>query len=349
MIALLIYPPSALFVLVPAFSHLVFSSLREWPQTRRRLVRDIAFVAAGMLAYFAILRYLYLPFVVLKWPMVGSVTEYNRGGPYEVTLAINAVRWYRNLRDVVLVSFAGPLDAIMRRHEAVAYAKVVIVALLFGGTWRLWLARARDVDSQTRLRLSWVCQACLAGVTLFVLSEVPAIVAQVDGLAGYRVVFPAEAMVALLVFAVIPTQATRNTRGGWRVVRSVYPVAMLLLCVVAAHRDMSNVAANALFELNCFRRELATVDLRTTRQLRVICPLKLGTFVEQPLKMDLRFLGTHHDQAVACIVDAIFQERGLQRGSLVVSAAHADAPSDMGVFASEGMRTLDLNRLVRQH
>ena len=58
---LCIYPPSALFFLVPAFANLLFTPLDSWPRTRGRLIRDAAFTAGGMLAYFVLVRLIYLP------------------------------------------------------------------------------------------------------------------------------------------------------------------------------------------------------------------------------------------------------------------------------------------------
>jgi hypothetical protein len=341
--ALLIYPPSALFVLVPAFSNLVFTPLAQWPETRRRLVRDVAFVGVGMLTYFAGVRYVYLPIVVRYWPLVGITMEQNRGGPYTLTVGFNLHYWARNLREIVFVAFGGPWHAVVERKTATRLAKLVCAGLLLESIWRV--VRSRGAIGSPKVSVSWACQALLVGIGLFVLSEVPSIVAQVDGIAGYRVVFPAEAMVALLVFGFFSAMRPRPGRDEWVAFRPIFPVALLLVCSSLAFWNMRNVAASAVAELNYFRRELATVDLSTIRQLHVICPSLRGLFLDVPVKMDFSFLGSHDDLSVPGIVRVVLQERGMEMENLKVTVAHADGPTT-AVDPSPGTRTIDTRRAV---
>jgi hypothetical protein len=341
--ALLIYPPSALFILVPAFSNLVFVPFDRWPETRRRLVRDFAFVAIGMLIFFACVRFVYLPIVVRYWPQVSAVMEQNRGGPYELRFGFNLHFWERNLRDVVKVSFGGPLHAVLGRRMDDPLAKLVGGGLLLG--WIGHVLRSRRAVGSPRVSLLWSCQALLAGIGLFVLSETPSIVAQVDGIAGYRVVFPAEAMVALLVFGFFSALRPRPPRNEWTTFHPIFPIALLVACAALAFWNMRNVAASAVAELNYYRRELSTVDLSTTRQLRVICPTLRGLFLDVPLKMDFRYLGSHHDLSVPGMLKVVLKERGVEIGDLKVTVAHADGPIT-AVGTSAQMRTIDTSRAV---
>jgi hypothetical protein len=363
--ALLIYPPSALFVLVPAFGNLVFTPLERWPETRRRLARDFAFVFVGMLTYFVGVRYVYLPVVVRYWPLVGTVMEQNRGGPYEVAVSFHFHDWLRNLRDIAVVSLSGPWHAVVSSRTAIRLAKLVACGLLAGWSWHVWRSRSSEANREPRISLSWAVQAFLAGAALFLLSEAPSILAHVDGIAGYRVVFPAEAMVALAVFALLAVLRPWPARDELTAFRPIFPVTLLLVCASLAFWNLRNVAASAVAELNCYRRELATVDPATTRELQVICPSVSGSFLDVPLKMDFWFLGSHHDLSVPGMVKIVLQERGVEIGDLKVTVAHANGPSSTAtigvttssvtttavttaaattIIPSAGTRTIDTSR-----
>ena len=104
---LLIYPPSALFFLVPAFANLLFTPLENWPRTRGRLIRDVAFTAGGMLDYFVLVRLIYLPLATRLWPEIKAALERNRGTQYEFAVTSSVKQLLHNAGDVLNVSFAG--------------------------------------------------------------------------------------------------------------------------------------------------------------------------------------------------------------------------------------------------
>jgi hypothetical protein len=341
--ALLIYPPAALFILVPCFANLVFSHVDDWPKTRRRLARDLAFTATGMLMFFAFVRFVYLPGIARSWPVVADAIEANRGGPYDLALELKLSRWHRNAWDIVLVACAGPWHALLGNVAGIRLGKLIWGCLLVVGAWRLWrLWPSRD-DAASRARFSRACFVGLAGTAVFLIAEAPAIVAQSDGIAGYRVVFPAEAMVALLIFAMLPTAALPAERA--RTTRVTLSVALLMTCGALAYFNTSHVVQNAILELNFFRRELAAVDLQKTHRLEVVCPVKRGVFVDKPLRMDLRLAAVDDDVAIPGIVAAVLEERGLGGRSLQVSAVHPGS-GENPVPQSPDTLALDLNRLI---
>jgi len=339
----LIYPPAALFILVPCFANLVFSRVDDWPQTRRRLARDLAFTAIGMLMFFAFVRFVYLPGIARSWPVVADAIGANRGGPYDLGLKLNLSRWYSNAWDIVLVACAGPWHAFLGNVAGIRLGKLLWGCLLVVGAWRLWRLWPRRDDAESRARFSRACLVGLAGAAVFLIAEAPAIVAQSDGIAGYRVVFPAEAMVALLIFAMLPAEALPAERG--RTTRAALSVALLLTCGALAYFNTSHVVQNATFELNFFRRELAAVDLQKTHRLEVVCPVRRGVFVDKPLQMDLRLAAVDDDVAIPGIVAAVLEERGLGGRSLQVSAVHPGT-GDHPVRQSADTLALDFNRLI---
>ena len=215
---LLIYPPSALFLLVPAFANVLFTPLAAWPRTRCRLIRDVAFTASGMLAYFAFVRLVYLPLVTWCWPIIRPILARNHGSQYEFAVTSNARQLLHNLVDILVVALAGPLHALIHERAAAKWAAVIAATLLVVGVWRF---RGMSTDrssapqsiDRTRQR-RWAGEALLAALAVAALSAAPVILARPDIQGnGYRLMFAAAAMGSLLAFWMLPriTEGHRTT------------------------------------------------------------------------------------------------------------------------------------------
>jgi hypothetical protein len=343
---LCIYPPSALFFLVPAFANLLFTRLDSWPRTRCRLIRDVAFTAGGMLAYFVLVRLIYLPLSIWCWPEIRAALERNHGTQYEFAVTSSARQFLHNLGDILAVCFAGPLHALVHERTAARVAAVIAATLLVVAAWRFRKMQApRSIAGARQGR--WVGEALLAGLVLFFLSAVPVVLARPDDRGnGYRLMFAAAAMGSLLAFWILPRSAAEHRSAGFKRFRAALPFGLLMVSACLAHCNLQHVAANAVIELNFFRSELADINPRTTRCLHVIRPIDHGVFVEQPLQKDFR-LGTMNYSIIRGIVDEVFEERGLQVGSLALDFPTVESASGPARPLEIGTRVIDVNDAVR--
>jgi hypothetical protein len=356
---LCIYPPSALFFLVPAFANLLFTPLDSWPRTRGRLIRDLAFTAGAMLEYFVLVRLVYLPLAKRLWPEIRATVERIHGTQYEFAVTSSARQLLDNLKDVLEVSLAGPLHAVVHERTAALSAMVIAAAFLIVAAWRFRKMQEMQAPRSTARATQrwwagealwgrWAGEALLAGLALFFLSAAPVVLARPDGRGnGYRLMFAANAIGSLLAFWILPRSAGEYRSANFKRFAAALPLCVVMISAFLAHCNLQHVAANAVIELDFFRHALADVDPRTTRCLRVIRPIDHSVFVEQPLQKDFR-LGTMNYSAVRGIVDEVFEERGLKVGSLALDFPASDSVSSPARRPLEiGTRVIDVNDAVR--
>ena len=338
-----------MFFLVPAFANLLFTPLDSWPRTRGRLIRDVAFTAGGMFAYFVLVRLIYLPLATRLWPQIRAALERNHGTQYEFAVTSSAGQFLHNLADILAVSFAGPLHALVHERTAARAAAVIAATLLVVAAWRfrkLLAPRSIAGAGQRPRQRRHVGEALLAGLVLFCLAAAPVVLARPDDRGnGYRTMFAAAAMGSLLALWILPRSAAAHPSADFKRFVAALPLGLLMLSAFLAYCNLQHVTANAVIELNFFRRELADVDPRTTRCLRILRPFDHGVFIEQPLQKDFR-LGTMNYSIIRGIVDEVFEERGLQVGFLAVVFPPIE-PSGPARPLEIGTRVVDVNDAVR--
>ena len=217
---LCIYPPSALFFLVPAFADLLFTPLDSWPRTRGRLIRDVAFTAGGMFAYFVLVRLIYLPLATRLWPEIRAALERNHGTQYEFAVTSTPGSFYTTWQ----ISSRSPLpDRCMPSFTSGRRPGRQRSSPRHSWSWppgvfaNCWQPRSIAGAGQRPRPGRHVGEALLAGLVLFCLAAAPVVLARPDDRGnGYRLMFAAAAMGSLLAFWILPRSAAEHRSADFK-------------------------------------------------------------------------------------------------------------------------------------
>ena len=196
--------------------------------------------------------------------MIRAALERNYGTQYEFAVTSSVREFLHDLGDILAVCFAGPLHALVHERTAARAAAVIAATLLVVAAWRfrkMQAARSIAGARQRPRKGRQVGEALLAGLVLFFLSAMPEIL---------RV--PMTGAMATVSCLRRPPWEACSCSGSCRGPRrssgppassdslAALPLGLLMLSAFLAHCNLQHVAANAVIELNFFRRELADVD-----------------------------------------------------------------------------------------
>lgn len=336
-----IYPPTTLFILVPTFCSLVFSPITNWPQTRLRVLRDMAFTSAGVCSYFLFMRCVIRPVLGHHSSQIQEAISSNQTGLYAFSLGHNVFAWLENAWAALTVALNGVLDPSLPEQMAQHVALALATGLLLAAAWRFLRSPKTCPELTLRAQRGSLLQAGVAALALLVLSECAVIVPTgTSGFMPYRVVYPASAMVVLLLFSVA---------GQWRLpfanhlpalLARPFPVLILVGCALLGHMTLRAAAGNSHNELVFFREQLRHHDLRTVKGLLVIGAPEGRLFVDARLRSEFMRLATG-----PCMIygfaDVLLAEHGIRRGELAVRHRHFD-PDEYSIVRP-GMLVIDMN------
>ena len=275
MMSLLIYPPTALVILVFTTTHLAFSPLENWPRVRRRVVRDLVFVGSGMVAYYVFVKG-YVHFIEHSEANLATVEWIVNHSPYKFALTKDIGMTLQKLYDISLFSMSGVW--------CTAFGLVAgwgVLALLLGGGIYVGVAAFRRAgivspSNQEGLtpwrRTIWLAQTLILGTIVFVVSVAPFLAAaKCECLepVGYRIMFVPMAIVVVLTMAVLHSLAA-CWRGTRKASLAAIGVAILMTgSVFLSGRHIALIAGNCCMEYNYLRQRLLSVDLSKVRECRV--------------------------------------------------------------------------------
>ena len=273
MTCLLIYPPTALVILVFTAAHLAFSPLTQWPRVRRRVVRDLLFVGGGIVAYYVFVKgYVYF----MEHSEANRTTlEWIANSPYKFALTKDIGMTLHKLYDVVLFSLSGVWCTVF----GLAAGWGVFALLLGGGVYLGAVAfrRAGAAAASNReglmpwRRTIWLAQTLILGTIVFVVSAAPFLAAAgQQELVGYRIMFVPMAIIVVLTMAVLHGLAA-CWRGTRKASLATIGVAILMTgSVFLSGRHIALVTGNCCTEYNYLRQRLLSADLGKVRNVAVV-------------------------------------------------------------------------------
>jgi len=169
--SLFIYPPTSLFVFVFTFSIMIFSSIKDWPQTRWIIIRDVLFFGFGLLMYRMLDR-----LVVNPWLYSSGITT-------------DVVSKIPLIGQTFLLSLSGIWDLVMGIHGGLVWGGIFVLCTF------VWFVSQRDIQYLTKHYLIFILQKFLVMVFIFFLVNIPAFLAEgCFSVPGYRVLLSSTAL-----------------------------------------------------------------------------------------------------------------------------------------------------------
>lgn len=340
--AMWIYPPTALFLLVPTFALVVFSPLDAWPQTRQRVLRDFGFAVGGIGSYFVLTRFVVLPLLAALVPAVQRAVARNQTGIYQLHASIDPAQWLANFEKVLAVAIGGCLHPLVS-DRAATWAAVAFVLVLIAAAAVQSVRGSSGSPRPGWQRWKYGSEACLAGLALVAIAECPVVLAagNTTGFALYRVVFPAAAMFLLFCFSLIWRAITAPKPLLPNFVFRPLPALMLVGCALLAGIHLHRSTAYAHAEVARFRQQLSQLDLQAADGLLVLCR-RDESRVASGLKMEFADSATG-SPFVEGFVHALLAERGIRPGQMVVGHCSPGPETEYLVTASRAMAVIDMN------
>jgi hypothetical protein len=341
-----IYPSTTLFILVPTFCSLVFSSIESWPQTRCRVLRDVVFTVAGVCGYFLLTQHIIRPILGQTFSDIQHAIDGNQAGLYQLAVTRDVVAWLQNFWAVLTVALCGALHPFLRIASSQSVARAVAGSLALVAVWRFLRPQTAPSGITARAQRGYLLQAGLALLGLLALSECPVIVpAGASGFAPYRVVYPASAMMVLLVVSILARCRLPLAFRAPAWLARPLPACLLLAGAWLGHIVLCNAATNAHSEMVTFREQLRGLDLRATKALLIIGPAPGMSFTAGAVRADLAMFATG-GSFVPGFASAMLAEKGYRPGEITVRYRQFDPDSEYSIVIAE-MPVVDMNVATR--
>lgn len=328
--ALFIYPPNAMFVFVCTFASLFFATKTQVPQARRIFGRDLIFFGSAMLVYWIVNLNVVIPWAQANLKFMQTHAAAMTGGLYELDMTADLFSKSRLLWESFLISMAGVWHLAWGPR---AGEGLLVLALLCTAGLRQQTRREFD--------LTVFLQKLLGGVALFVLINLPAIMAKgCDHVIGYRVLFASAVLLLLWLIGLLRAVTAGMGQKQRTAVTAVILIIFVTLPGVLAGHNILTVVRNYSRELNFIRNKISGFDLSKINRVMVMTlPLGSGETLigrKLPFEFSSMVLGPQH------IADEIMQKFG--RTKIPVD-------TDVGkvIFIDENTGIIDLRdaQLVR--
>ncbi|MBI4823516.1 MAG: hypothetical protein HY805_04715 [Nitrospirae bacterium] len=298
LVSLLVYPPTALTVLLFPFARIIFSEPSEWQKTRKLLTRDLLFTTAGMSVYYVAHKFLILPFLANRYAPIRKQLDVIMAHPkYELSITGDFIEKARQFLKLSGVALSGAWHLAFGSKVALA----VLVLLLVGCALVLYRG------SKGSGSIGRKAQMLFFVVLLILLANTPMLVAK-GSFVTYRFVFVYSAMAVIGLFWLLH----RLSLSGLK--RFSYAIMVFLVVSSGALtlRNMTQTAINANIELEFVRQKIASFDDPPRLQnISFITVPRGAIFTDSDLRYEFRF-GTANFNHVSSIVVAVLDEMGIE-------------------------------------
>jgi hypothetical protein len=305
--ALLTYPMNAVFVFFCTFGIVLFSKPPEWRETVKIVARDIIFFGAGMLVYFLLIVFYFLP----HQPVMASAHDLEKT-EYNFSVGFNLLGKANLVRETFLTALGGVWHSIFLRWG------VLISATLMGVIGILWVflflkASKRRGKVLNQEILPWF-GLIATGMMLFIFANSPTIIAKgCFKLVGYRVIFPASVIILMVQWGLLRKIAELlSSKKNIYLLRGIGVVVLVLQCCLAT-KNVADAARNYSLELSYLRQQLKEADLKDKERimLSLVPPYAGETLLERAMANEFALMITGIGLANPIVCQAL-QERGLK-------------------------------------
>ena len=287
--AIFIYPPTAMLVFALLFMNLLFSKKQVW--------RGIAFYCFFIAAYWLAVKCIFVPWAQKMWGVRPAFMPVYR-------LDIAADIWGKGALIVELLRYAwaGTLDVFLHFNKILEWRFIQgfgLVGLIIG--LLSWDFR--------KILSGQVFQRCITGFALFVLANLPLLMAvHGEHVMGYRLLLPASLMGLVLIIAFfrfaccIQKPLVRSIAFGLFIVYflSVIGASMWMLC-----QSVRNYAT----EYRYLDRAAQTIDYTKTNKIVVGINRPGETVIDAPLPFEMGLMATSAEH-VRYIFDRYVRKAG---------------------------------------
>jgi hypothetical protein len=325
--ALLIYPPSSLFVLVFTAANILYSPLAAWPATRARVIRDVVVFGMGMFVYFVSTKWLLLPALSAWDPRCREVLErLTANTEYSFEASFDPAIYLERFARISRIAVGGVFDFVAGDQAAIVVAVATGVMILVAILGRLIRHGKHSQDPATGQlpRASWRIQALVSGAVVIFMMNAPNLLAAGGGFTCYRVLFALSATMVLFLLNCV-NRAIGVAPAMMRARLAI--VAGMLLAVsstLIAHRNMVSTAAEANGELTFVRQSLRDVDFSKVRKIVVRRASPGNNWHDHTLRGEFAQMATNNC-FIWGIVDVVLRELKVDRSRLVISGVGFDA------------------------
>jgi hypothetical protein len=325
--ALLIYPPSALFVLVFTAAHILYSPLAAWPATRARAIRDVVVFGTGMLVYFVFTKWLLLPALSAWNPRCREVLErLTANTEYSFEASFDPAIYLERFARISRIAVGGVFDLVAGDQAAMVISGaggVMILAAVLGRLMRVG-KHSQDPATGQLPPAGWRIESLVSGAVVIFIMNAPNLLAAGGGFTCYRVLFALSATMVLFLLNCV----------NW--VIGVAPaiirarlaiVAGMLLAgssTLIAHRNLVSTAAQANRELTFVRQSIRDVDFSKVRKIVVVRASPGNDLHDLTLRGEFAQMATNNC-FIWGIVDVVLRELRVDRSRLVISGVGFDA------------------------
>lgn len=282
--ALFTYPINAVFVFVCTFAHVLFSG-NERRAILKIALRDVAFYGFCMLIYYLANVLFFIPYAPEHG--AGRLT----GTAYAFTATFDFSQKFKMLAETFTVALSGVWHLVIGNAGAALNAVLIILAVVL-------------IFNCRKIRHAIYFLSITVG--LFVLSNVPTLMAKgCFTLMGYRVIFPATAIVMIGLLGLWQKTAARFPKREALIKRGA--AAFVCFSVLIAFINVSDATRNFNRELNHIRQKVESANLENiSRILLVFVPTYSGeTLIERKLPYEFSYMLTFPDMAEPIIAEAL--------------------------------------------
>lgn len=299
--SLMVYPATATFFLFPAFCRLLFEVDRH--AMRRCAAQDLVFCVVGMGAYFAIVKFAFLPLVAV-WSTDLHNSLLNVEKPKEFAISLDwrqkLSQWHA-LTELALSPWGPGPDGCRLLNRMFLAVGVLLSTLTLGSNWRADGPRTLIVLGRH------VIELLLLG-TIIVAVVLAPILAPKGWNVGYRMLFPYAALVAVFLVWVLVFRRPESAIAPCRF-RTLSLILMTCTFAVVGKVNVLHAVTNAHLELSYVRQSLAGFIQDRNQWLVFVRPRLSGVLLDQPLCGEFRQMALNYG-FMGGIVDAALAEMG---------------------------------------
>lgn len=280
------YPPSAMFVFYFTFCSVLGAPPEAGRAVGLRVLRDMVFFGAGMLAYFLLI------FLTVTLPGVRAGAEFTKTQDTVYQVALTASPWEKMplLFDTLAASMAGPWHMVMGNSGA-ALTLAVLVFLVFA-------LIVQDRRGKKTMPLKVHARFWGVLVFLFIVVNLPTLVSKGNNiLLGYRVLWPASALWITMMFALfVLWELTLTAEKAKRAVR-VFALVLFFSFVGINAYTVDGAARQAVKEMEYIRSRVSSMEPENLRKVVFLYPgsHQRMFLIERPLPFEFNYLITSVD------------------------------------------------------
>ncbi len=349
MLALLIFPATAMFVFSLIIMEILFSPLAEWPVVRKNVIRHGLFFATLAGAYLLIILWVIFP-MLMNLPIFKDRTVwFSTSGLYTMAITTDLIGKTTYFIDLSSMVWSLTYHLLFGAKAAFVVGGLLVVSASV--TLRHAVREAARVGSpvnrtQARLVRSYALQKICATVCALLALNGPLLVAA--GVSSetmeYRHATAYYAAVLIIVFWPFHywSQEVRSRRAS--ALAKALALVLTVISVWVAYKNTLDVSRNLNLELSFFRQRIADADMSRTRSMTVILLPKMHYLIPETLRFDFRFMATNHG-FMSNIVGIVCRELQVPVPEKVTAVSPGSQEANQAT-ANRDHLVLDLNEAI---